>query len=107
MPLIGYKESGLNRGSSLLLTLMSIMSGYLGYRTIGDFIKRNRTDFLAILKLKKGRLPSFDVIRQILMRIDFKEVSAQFHNWAKQYIAISEQEWISIDGKAIGGTVSN
>lgn len=91
----------------LLLTLMSIMSGYIGYRAIGDFIKRNRTDLLAILKPKKGRLPSFDVVRQVLINIDFKEVSEQFHNWAKQYITISKQEWVSIDGKAIGGTVAN
>lgn len=83
------------------------MSGYIGYRAIGDFIKRNRTDLLAILKPRKGRLPSFDVIRQILMRLDFKEVSTQFHNWAKKYIDISEREWVSVDGKAIGGTVSN
>jgi hypothetical protein len=90
----------------LLLTLMSIMSGYIGYRAIGDFIKRNRRDLLVILKPRKGRLPSFDVIRQVLIHIDFKEVSWQFHNWAKQYITISKQEWISIDGKAIGGTVT-
>jgi hypothetical protein len=89
----------------LLLMLMSIMSGYIGYRAIGDFIKRNREDLLAVLKPNKGRLPSFDVVRQVLIRIDFEEVSRAFHSWALQYITISEQEWVSIDGKAIGGTV--
>ena len=91
----------------MLLTLMSIMSGYIGYRAIGDFMKRNKKDLLATLKPKKGKLPSFDVIREVLIHIDFKEVSKQFHNWAKQYISISKHEWISIDGKAIGGTVTN
>ena len=91
----------------LLLTLMSIMSGYIGYRPIGDFMRRNKRDLLATLKPKKGKLPSFDVIREVLIHIDFKEVSKQFHNWAKQYISISKNEWISIDGKAIGGTVTN
>lgn len=90
----------------LLLTLMSIMSGYIGYRAIGDFIERNKADLLTALKPKKGRLPSFDVIRQVLIRIDFDQVSQSFHNWALQYIDLSEQEWVSIDGKAIGGTVS-
>lgn len=90
----------------LLLTLMSIMSGYIGYRPIGDFIKRNRKDLLATLKPRKGRLPSFDIIRQVLIHVDFKDVSEQFHRWAKQYINISKHEWISIDGKAIGGTVT-
>jgi DDE_Tnp_1-associated len=91
----------------LLITLMSIMSGYIGYRAIGDFMKRNREELLAALKPKKGRLPSFDVIRKVLIDIDFKNFSTQFHNWAKQNISISKNEWISIDGKAIGGTVSN
>lgn len=90
----------------LLLTLMSIMSGYIGYRPIGDFIKRNKEDLLATLKPRKGKLPSFDIIRQVLMHIDFREVSRQFNNWAKQYVAISEHEWISVDGKAIGSTVT-
>lgn len=90
----------------LLITLMSIMSGYIGYRAIGDFMRRNKEDLLDGLKPKKGRLPSFDVVRQVLIHIDFKEVSRQFHQWAKQYINISKNEWISIDGKAIGGTVS-
>jgi len=90
----------------MLLTLMSIMSGYIGYRPIGDFMKRNEKDLLATLKPKKGKLPSFDIIRQVLIHIDFKEVSKQFYNWAKQYIDISRHEWISIDGKAIGGTVT-
>jgi hypothetical protein len=91
----------------LLLTLMSIMSGYIGYRAIGDFMKRNKEELLNSLKPKKGKLPSFDVVRQVLIHLDFKNFSKQFHNWAKQNINISKNEWISIDGKAIGGTVSN
>jgi DDE_Tnp_1-associated len=90
----------------LVITLMGIMSGYIGYRALGDFMKRNKEDLLDYLKPKKGKLPSFDVIRQVLMRIDFSEVSKQFHHWAMQYISISKNEWISIDGKAIGGTVT-
>ncbi len=91
----------------LVITLMSIMSGYIGYRAIGDFMKRNKRDLLDSLKPRKGKLPSFDIVRQVLMHIDFKEVSKQFHQWAKQYITISKNEWISIDGKAIGGTVTH
>lgn len=90
----------------LLITVMSIMSGYIGYRAIGDFMKRNRKELLDTLKPKKGRLPSFDIIREVLIHIDFKNFSKQFHQWAKQNISISKNEWISIDGKAIGGTVS-
>jgi hypothetical protein len=91
----------------LLLTLMSMMSGYIGYRAIGDFIKRNKKDLLDTLKPSKGKLPSFDVIRQVLIHIDFKSVNKQFYNWANLYVTISKNEWISIDGKAIGGTLTN
>ena len=91
----------------LLLTLMSIMSGYIGYRAIGDFIKRNQAGLLSVLRPKKGTLPSFDVIREVLIRIDFTEFSKQFHYWARQYVDMSAKEWVSIDGKAIGGTVAN
>ena len=91
----------------LLLTLMSTMSGYIGYRAIGDFIKRNSPDLLRTLQPPKNTLPSFYAIRQVLLRLDFGELSKQFRNWAKQYITCTEQEWVSIDGKAIAGTLSD
>ena len=91
----------------LLIVLMSIMSGYNGYRAIGDFIERNRRDLLKFLKPHKGRLPSFDTVRRVLQNIDFEEFSQQFHKWAMQYVSISKSELISIDGKAISGTMTN
>lgn len=91
----------------LLITIMSIMSNYIGYRAIGDFMKRNEKDLVALLKPKRDKLPSFDVVRQVLMGIDFRNFSKLFHDWAMQYITIEKEEWISIDGKAIGGTVTN
>jgi hypothetical protein len=91
----------------LLITTMSIMSGYIGYRAIGDFMQRNKKDLIASLKPKKGILPSFDVIREVLISIDFDALSKQFYNWSKQYIKVSKKEWLSIDGKAIRGTVTD
>lgn len=90
----------------LLITLMSLMSGYIGYRAIGDFMKRNEQELISVLQPRKGRLPSFDVIRAVLIAIDFQELSRQFYLWARQYVNIEKKEWVSIDGKAIGGTVT-
>ena len=90
----------------LLLVVMSIMSGYLGYRAIGDFIKRNKKSLLEHLQPKKNRLPSFDTVRRIVQGIDFSVVSKKFQRWACQYINLSVEEWVSIDGKAIKGTVA-
>jgi len=91
----------------LLITLMSTMSKCYGYRAIGDFIKRNKSDLLEHFKPNKDRLPSFDTVRRVLQGINFSVLSKQFYEWAVQYVYISEQEWVSIDGKRIGGTTTN
>lgn len=91
----------------LLIVLMAVMSGYYGYRAIGDFIERNRSDLLDHLQPPKDRLPTFFTVRRVLMNLDFNEFSQQFYQWAKHYIDIQGGEWVSIDGKAIGGTVKN
>lgn len=91
----------------LLLVLMSIMSNYIGYRAIGDFIKRNRLDLLKHFQPKKNRLPSFYTVRRVMQNMDFTELSKQFHRWAVQYVSIAPSEWVSIDGKAIDGTTTD
>jgi hypothetical protein len=91
----------------LLLLLMSTMSGYIGYRATGDFIKRNKESLLKDLQPKKNRLPSFYTIRRVIQGIDFSVVSKKFQKWASQSINLSAEEWVSIDGKAIKGTVAH
>lgn len=90
----------------LLLVLMSTMSDYIGYRAIGNFIKRNEADLLRYFQPAKDRLPSFDTVRRVLTSLDFDALSTQFHKWAINYVDIQQGEWVSVDGKAIGGTVS-
>jgi hypothetical protein len=91
----------------LLITIMGIMSGYIGYRAIGDFIKANKDDLLAVLQPKKNKLPSFDVVRKVLIAIDFDELSKCFYEWAQQHIVLQPKEWVSVDGKAICGTLED
>lgn len=91
----------------LLLVLMSTMSGYHGYRAIGDFITRNEADLLTHLKPKKGRLPTFYTVRRVIQELDFTKLSECFYQWARQHIELAENEWIQIDGKAIKGTMSD
>lgn len=90
----------------LLLTIMSTMSGYYGYRSIGDFIERNRRALIHSFKPNKNRLPTFYTVRRVLQEIDFNIFSKQFHEWSSQYITITKSEWVSIDGKAIKGTMT-
>jgi len=91
----------------LLLVLMSTMSGYHGYRSIGDFITRNEADLLTYLKPKKGRLPTFYTVRRVIQGLDFGRLSVGFYNWARQHMDITENEWLHVDGKAMKGTMSD
>ncbi|MCK5510547.1 ISAs1 family transposase [Candidatus Parcubacteria bacterium] len=91
----------------LIIIIMAIMSGYHGIRAIGDFIKKNRKDLLELFQPKNDKLPSRQTVGRVLQNTDFNELVKIFHDWAIGYIKIENQEWISIDGKAIGGTIDN
>lgn len=89
----------------VMIVILSIMSGYNGYRATGDFIKKNSTDLIKLFKPKKKRLPSFSTIRRVMNEINFTELCDIFEKWAKAHIEINEKDWISLDGKAIKGTM--
>jgi len=89
----------------LIISIMATMSGYLGYRAIADFIKANRDELLEVFKPKKDRLPSFQTVRRALIAIDFEEFANKFYKWASVAVDIDENEWFSMDGKAIRGTI--
>jgi len=103
------RGAGQRHNQTLILTIsiMSIMSNYIGYRAIGDFIKRNNQSLLKYLNPAKNRLPSFYTVRRVLQNIDYNKLSDVFYKWAKQRVNIGNGEWLQIDGKVIGGTVTN
>ncbi|MCF6184110.1 MAG: ISAs1 family transposase [Bacteroidales bacterium] len=88
----------------LMITIMATMSGYKGYRAIGDFCNRYRDELIEYLDIEKKRLPAFATIRRVLMKIDHKELSKVFEQWMSQYLTKEAKEWVSVDGKAIKGT---
>jgi predicted transposase YbfD/YdcC len=89
----------------VIIVILGIMNGYDGYRSIGDFVENNREELLSIFKPNKSRLPSFSTIRRVMGKTDFDELCGIFEEWVKSNIEISEKEWISLDGKAIRGTI--
>lgn len=91
----------------LILVLMSTMSGYYGYRGIGDFIKRNKKDLIKYFKPKHNRLASYSTVRRVMQGIEYDDFTNKFYVWTKNYIQIEKGDWLSLDGKAIRGTVSN
>jgi len=88
----------------LMITIMATMSGYIGYRAIGDFTKRYKKELVEYLKVEKDRLPAFATTRRVLMAIDYEMFTKVFEQWIGQYLKQEKDQWISIDGKAIKGT---
>ncbi|MCP6761219.1 MAG: transposase family protein [Fischerella sp. CENA71] len=89
----------------LLLVIMGTMSGCLGYRSLGDFVKRHKQDLIATLDIPKERVPSYSTIRRVMMRVNFDNLTQVFNCWASQYVQLSESQWLSTDGKSIKATV--
>jgi len=88
----------------LMITIMSTMSGYNGYRAIGDFSYRYKKELIEYLDIPKERVPSIATIRRVLMGIEHKVFMEVFEKWMHQYLKKERQQWVSIDGKAIKGT---
>jgi hypothetical protein len=91
----------------LLIVIMGIMNGAKSERAISRFAENNKDDLIKYLQIKKKRIPTRNIIRGILQTIDFYKLTKIFHEWTKDYVEIKEKDWISIDGKAIKGTVQN
>jgi hypothetical protein len=86
---------------------MGTMSGYVGYRAWGDFVKRHRRVLIETFGTQKHGVPSYSTIRRILMGVDFDTLAATFNQWAQNYVYLETSEWCGIDGKSIKGTVQD
>lgn len=91
----------------LLFVIMGTMSGYVGYRAWGDFVKRHREPLIEIFGIQKHGVPSYSTIRRILMGVNFDSLAITFNQWAKNYVHLERAEWCGIDGKSIKGTVQD
>jgi hypothetical protein len=88
----------------LMITIIATMSGYQGYRAIGDFSQRYKRELVKYLEIEKGKVPSYPTIRRVLMDINHKKFGDIFTKWMKYYMKRSKSQWIAVDGKAIKGT---
>jgi hypothetical protein len=62
----------------LLFVIMGTMSGYVGYRAWGDFVKRHRYVLIELFRIQRHGVPSYSTIRRILMGVDERQASCQF-----------------------------
>lgn len=88
----------------LMITIMATMSGYIGYRAIGDFTTRYKKELIEYLAVKKDRLPAYVTVRRVLIGIEHEKFSKIFEEWMGHYLKMENEQWVSVDGKAIKGT---
>jgi hypothetical protein len=88
----------------LMITIMATMSGYQGYRAIGDFAQRYKKQIVKYLELEKDRVPAYATVRRVVQEVDHKKFGDIFTKWMKHYMKKSNSQWIAVDGKAIKGT---
>jgi len=91
----------------LLIIIIAVMAGAKGERAIDRFAQNNKKALIKALRIKRKEVPSRSVIRGVIENINFKSLQEIFYRWTLPMVKIKEKEVISIDGKAIRGTVKN
>jgi len=92
----------------LLIVILGIMSGHLGYRALGDYAKFNRASLLKYFPIHREKTPSYSTIRRAMMGVDWQDLSEIFNQWARHLLGDNSQtRWQSIDGKSLKSTVEN
>ncbi len=91
----------------LLTIIMSIACGCPAYREIERFAKANAEQLAELFHLSRKAMPSHVTIRTLIQNSDFDQLCRIFENWARQYVSIKAEDWLSIDRKAIFPTASD
>jgi hypothetical protein len=91
----------------LILIIMGIMAGSKSERAICRFIKHNKKALIKALRIDRKEVPTRSVIQGVMQTVDFKELEHIFHAWAIRFVTIKAKDFVSLDGKAIRGTVKN
>lgn len=101
-------KSGLRHPLQSFLTMatMGIMSGYCALQELAEFFDSNKEKFTEMFDFKHG-VPKYTQIRTIFMYLDYESLELIFEQWALQYIDLTEEDWISVDGKSLRSTVSD
>lgn len=91
----------------LIIILMAIMNGSKSERSIARFAENNKKELIKRLKISRKQVPSRSSLKRTIEKIDFKKLEEMFYQWSLNYVKIDKNEWISVDGKSIKGTVTN
>jgi hypothetical protein len=92
----------------LLIIILTIMQGNLGYREIENFARINQKELSHIVKLKREVTPSYSTIRRVVMGVDWSNLIEIFNEWASEiYPHQEELDELAIDGKSLRSTLKD
>lgn len=92
----------------LLLVVLGIMFGHLGYRDIAAFGKAHQKQIVKFFKIECARLPSYSTIRRAMMLVNNSDLIEVFNEWARSLTSVSSGiDWVAIDGKCLKSTCVN
>ncbi len=91
----------------LLIIIMAIMAGAKGERAIARFAQNNKKALIKALRIERKEVPTRSVIKGVIENIDFGALQNIFYKWALKIVTIKKKDIISIDGKALKGTIKN
>jgi hypothetical protein len=88
------------------IIIISNLCGHFGGRAVAKFSKNYAKTFTELLNLKHPP-PSHVTFSDLLNRTDEKQLIKAFNRWAKDYVDLEDNAFVSGDGKALGSTVTN
>ncbi|HLO51219.1 MAG TPA: ISAs1 family transposase [Kamptonema sp.] len=92
----------------LLLFVLGMMFGHLGYRDIEAFGKAHQKSIVNFFQLSGDRLPCYSTIRRVMMLVNTPDLIEVFNEWAHTLTPTnSDSDWVSIDGKCLKSTCVN
>ena len=105
---LGDKRRGQGRrhpiDTTLMIVIFATMSGYIGYRAMGNFVDRYKKELIEYLQPNKDRLPTYSTLRRVILNLDTVQFRKIFEKWVSSYFVKNGKKWISIDGKTIRGS---
>lgn len=90
-----------------LITVMAIMQGAKSERAIARFAINNKDSLIKELEIMRQEVPSRRILAKFIQTLDFNKLQNLFHVWTANFVNIKKGEWLSIDGKALKGTIKN
>jgi hypothetical protein len=90
----------------LALVIIANLCGHYGYRPVARFCQSHHALLKEAFSLKHG-VPSYVTFRSVLTQLPEQTLIDCFNSWADGLGSLSEGDWLSGDGKALGATLTH